>query len=154
MKLVMLLRIAAVVALVQFLAHTTLFLTYSPSHGPEEAQLVEAMKSHVFAFSGVKRSYWDMYFGYGLFSAFNCLLEAVVLWLLANQAQQSAKTVLPLVAAFVMANVVYAILIWTYFFSLPGYFDVSLVVILTWALVVGRTASSPRIEQAPLASAR
>ena len=60
----LLLRIAAVVALLQFAAHLLLVVLASPKHGPEEVAVVETMKSHRFDFLGAKRSYWDFYFGY------------------------------------------------------------------------------------------
>ncbi len=134
MKPASVLRIAAVVALLQFLAHTTLFVTYTPAHGADEAALVQAMQSHVYSFSGTLRSYWDMYFGYGLFSAFNCLIEAVLLWLLADIARHDARRSRPFAALFLFANVGYTALIAKYFFALPGFFDVALVVLLALAL--------------------
>jgi hypothetical protein len=68
MKPTMLLRIASIVALLQFAAHTLLLVFGAPTHGPEEIAVVEAMKSHHFDFMGLTRSYWDFYFGYGLFA--------------------------------------------------------------------------------------
>ena len=40
------------------------------------------MKSQRFHFAPATapRSYWDSYFGYGLFASFNCLVEAVLFW--------------------------------------------------------------------------
>jgi hypothetical protein len=141
MKIVTLLRIAAFVALVQFCAHTTLFLTYTPAHGPDEASVVQTMRDHVFSFSGSMRSYWDMYFGYGLFSAFNCLLEAVLLWLLAAIAKSNSQLVRPVIALFIGANIGYALLVWKYFFPLPSYFDIAQVV-LGLAFVAARNMAS------------
>jgi len=134
MKTVILLRIAAVVALVQFCAHTTLFMTYVPRHGPDEVSVVQAMQSHYFSFSGSLRSYWDMYFGYGLFSAFNCLLEAVLLWQLAGIAKNFPHLIRPVAALFVAANIGYAILVWKYFFPLPSYFDIAIAILLGLAI--------------------
>ncbi len=105
MNTAVLLRVAAVIALFQFLAHTTMFVTYTPAHGPDETQVVQIMQSHVFSFSGSLRSYWDMYFGYGLFSAFNCLIEAALLWMLAAMARENAPRTRPIAALFLFANV-------------------------------------------------
>src|SRR5260221_318879 len=71
------LRIATIVALLQFVAHTSLVVFSSPKHGPEEVSVIQAMKSHRFNFLGSQRSYWDSYFGYALEAAFICLIEAV-----------------------------------------------------------------------------
>src|SRR5260370_34106024 len=72
------LRIAAIVALLQFAAHTSLIIFSSPKHGPEEVAVVQAMKSHRFNFLGSQRSYWAFYFGYALEAAVICLIEAVL----------------------------------------------------------------------------
>src|SRR6266581_4174942 len=100
MKPTVLLRIASVVALVQFAAHTLLFVFSSPKHGPEESAVVEAMKAHRFDFIGSMRSYWDFYFGYGLEPAFFCLLEAVLFWQLATIAKTTPLVPDILIAAF------------------------------------------------------
>ena len=136
MNTAVLLRVAAVIALFQFLAHTTLFVTYTPMHGADEIQVVQIMQSHVYSFSGSPRSYWDMYFGYGLFSAFNCLIEAALLWMLAAIARENAPRTRPIAALFLFANVGYTALVWKYFFPLPSYFDIALVLVLGLAILV------------------
>src|SRR5213593_3211603 len=100
MKPTVLLRIASVVALVQFAAHTLLFVFSSPKHGPEESAVVEAMKAHRFNFIGSMRSYWDFYFGYGLEAAFFCLLEAVLFWQLGTIAKTAPLVIRPIVVLF------------------------------------------------------
>src|SRR5437667_11154680 len=95
MKPTVLLRIASGVALVQFAAHTLLFLFNSPKHGPEESAVVEAMKAHHFNFIGSMRSYRDFYFGYGLEAARFCLLDAVRCWQLATIAQDAPPLTRP-----------------------------------------------------------
>src|SRR3989442_1514901 len=61
-----LLRVTAVVALLQFFGHAALFVRAQPTHGDAEVTVVAAMKAHRFNFGGSMRSYWDMYYGYGL----------------------------------------------------------------------------------------
>lgn len=136
MKLSTLFRVAAVVALVQCLGHGSLFLTYRPSHGPDELAVVQAMQAHYFNFAGYSRSYWDMYFGYGLFSAFNCLVEALLFWCIAPFADLDGRKILPVAATFLFANVVYLVLVWRYFFALPGYFDLALALLMTVTLIL------------------
>src|SRR2546427_7614596 len=67
-----LLRVTAVIALLQFFGHAALFVRARPTHGDAEVTVVAAMKAHRFNFGGSMRSYWDMYFGYGLQAAFIC----------------------------------------------------------------------------------
>ena len=138
MNTAILLRIAAVIALFQFLTHTAMFVTYTPAHGPDEAQVVQIMQSHVYSFSGSPRSYWDMYFGYGLFSAFNCLIEAALFWMLAAIARENAPRTRAIAALFLFANVGYTALVWKYFFPLPSYFDIALVLVLGLAILVAQ----------------
>ncbi len=135
MKPTILLRIASVVALLQFAAHTFLFLSSSPKHGPEEVAVVEAMKAHRFDFMGSLRSYWDFYMGYGLEAAFICLVEAVLFWQLATVASTSAPVVRPIIALFCFANIGHAVLAWRYFFTIPMVPDLAIAVCLAFAFV-------------------
>ena len=89
----LLLRILAIVALLQFVGHGALFVLSKPTHGPEEIAVVSAMRNHAFRFGTAPRTYWDMYFGYGLEAAFVCLLEAVLFWLLAGAAAECRSLV-------------------------------------------------------------
>jgi hypothetical protein len=142
MKAGVLLRTASLVALFQFIAHTSLLMTYVPKHGPEEVALVAAMKSHVFSFSGAHHSYWEMYFGYGLFAAFNCLVEALLFWQLARFAKNSPSLIRPLAALFCFANVGYAVLVLKYFFVVPLVPDVIIAICLGLVLIAARPRSS------------
>ena len=74
-----LLRAAAVLAFVQFVAHGSLLLSYRPSHGQQEIADVGAMRSHLFDFGGARpHSYWEMYIGYGLFAALSLAIPLSV----------------------------------------------------------------------------
>jgi hypothetical protein len=137
------LRVAAIVALLQFMGHTLLLLSYTPKHGPEEVAVVEAMKSHSFVFQGFTRSYWDFYLGYGLFAAINSLIEAVLFWQLALLvAKKAASQVGVIVGLFIFANLCYLILSWTYFFITPMIFDIAIAVCLVAALISTRSKAS------------
>jgi hypothetical protein len=144
MKTITLLRITSVVAFVQFCAHTTWFVTYVPQHGPDEINVVQTMHSYYFSFAGSLRSYWDFYFGYGLFSALNCLIEAVLFWQLATIARTVPNLITPIAALFLLANIGYAALVWKYFFPLPGYFDIAIALLLGLTIVsASRTRLPP-----------
>src|SRR5574341_556823 len=60
MKSARFLRIASILALLQYSAHTFLFLSATPTHGQEEMALIEAMKSHRWDFAGSMRSYSEI----------------------------------------------------------------------------------------------
>lgn len=131
-----LLRATAALALLQFVAHGALFVRAKPTHGDTELAVVAAMKANLFNFGGSMRSYWDMYFGYGLEAAFICLVEAILFWLLASVAGAAPAVVRPIVALFLVANVAHAILMTRYFFWVPMVPDILIAVLLAWTLVV------------------
>ena len=123
-KAAALLRIVAVVALLQFLGHGIMFVKARPTHGPGEVAVVEAMRSQAFTFAAAPRTYWDMYFGYGLEAACVCLVEAMLFWLLAGAAPGSATLVRSVAWLFAMANVAHIVMLVRYFaFPLPMAFD-------------------------------
>ena len=80
MSAVAILKIAAILALLQGIAHATLIVFASPKHGPEEVAVIHTMKSRRFNFLGAQRSYWDFYFGYALIAAIISMVEAVLFW--------------------------------------------------------------------------
>jgi len=132
MKPTTLLRVAAILALLQFIAHTSLVISAHPTHGPEEVALVAAMKSQRFHFrlAPAPRSYWNFYFGYGLFASFNCLVEAVLFWQLVGLARTAPSRVRPIAGLFCGANLVYAALVWRFFFLVPLVPDVAIALCL------------------------
>jgi hypothetical protein len=149
MKTAALLKMASILACVQFCAHTAMFLTYVPRHGPDEVRVVEAMRSHHFLFSGSPRSYWDFYLGYGLLAAFTCLVEAVLFWQLGGVAKTHAVLTRPIIGLFLVANLGYAIWVRLYFFPLPACFDVAIAGVLGWALfITSRTSELPAVAAA------
>jgi hypothetical protein len=147
MKPTTLLRIGATLALLQFIAHTSLVVSAHPTYGPEEVALVAAMKSQHFHFrlATAPRSYWDFYFGYGLFASFNCLIEAVLFWQLVGLARTVPSRVRPIAALFCVANLVYAALVWRFFFLVPLVPDVAIALCLGGVVLALRdpTATQP-----------
>lgn len=124
------LRIAAVLAAIQYGAHVFLFLTAKPSHGTEEIELVQRMQSLRWNFRGFRRSYWDFYFGYGLLVILWGVIEVILLWQLASIASASSVSIAPLVATLLAANIAHAILTLRYFFLIPVIFDVLIALVL------------------------
>ena len=135
----LLLRIIAVLAFLQFLGHGTMFVRARPTHGPNEVAVVDAMRSHVFTFALAPRSYWDMYYGYGLEAAFVCLVEAALFWLLAGAASGNAGLIRSLAGLFAAANVAHIAMLVRYFaFPVPMVFDALIGAGLVAAAVVAR----------------
>ncbi len=129
------LRGASILALLQAVAHALLFLSASPRHGAEEIAVIEAMKSHHFAFGGFLRSYWDFYFGYGLLAAFSVFVEAALLWLLATLAADVGQRIRPVLAVLALAKIAHALLCLKFFFVTPVVPDVAIAACLVWALL-------------------
>jgi hypothetical protein len=142
LKPVIFLRIASLVALLAVLGHTFLFFTYVPVHGAEEIAVVDAMKAHRFNFGGLDHSYWELYFGYGLFVSISCLVEAVLFWQLATIAQSDASRIKSIVAPFVFGEAGYAILMLKYFFLVPIVIHIVVTACLAAAFI-----TAGRIEQ-------
>lgn len=131
------LHVTAVLALFQYAAHAFLFTTAKPKHGPEEISIVAAMKFGHFKFGVRAKSYWDMYFGYGLLAVLTGIAEVAFLWLIASLAASDAPGVRPLIGVLLAFNVVHAGLVWKYFsFPAPVVFDVLIAACLAWALVM------------------
>ncbi len=120
----LLLRALAIVALLQFVGHGTLFVRARPTHGPDEIAVVEAMRSRAFTFAVAPRTYWDMYFGYGLEAAFVCLIEAVLFWELAGATAANADLARSIAVLFAVGNAAHVVMLARYFaFPLPMMFD-------------------------------
>ncbi len=131
------LRVASLLALLQGIAHAWLFVTASPTHGLAEREVVHAMQAHRFDYVGSMRSYWDFYTGYGLMAAATVFVEAALFWLLGSLAQKAGADVRPIVALFLVANLVHASLAWRYFFITPIIPDGLIAICLAGALVTG-----------------
>jgi len=149
---VILLRVAAIVAAIQGVAHGTLILTAKPRHGPAERLVIEAMRTNHFAFMGASRSYWDFYFGYAMMGALTCLVEAVLFWQLSRFTATSSDAVRAVAGVFILFNVGHALLATKFFILTPIVFDVALALLLGAVMVKAPTTaqlnrSSPQWQQ-------
>jgi hypothetical protein len=61
------------------------------THGLQETQLVDSMKSLQFVFMGERSSYWSLYFGWGLWMGVSLLTLAIILWFLADLARLASR---------------------------------------------------------------
>lgn len=138
MKTAKILQATSILAALQYTAHAVLFLSATPTHGPDEIAVIETMKAHRFDVYGFDRSYWDFYFGYGLLAILFGLVEVVVLWQLATLAKADSYRVRPIIGMLIFANVAHALLMWRYFFLGPLLFDVAVAACLGWAFLAAR----------------
>jgi len=133
MKPSILLRVASIITLLYFAGHTA-GMPWTPAAGPGELPVIEAMKTHRFETEGFARTYWDFYFGFGLIISAFLLVQAVVLWQL---------QIRPIIASFLVAFVVNAILAWMFFFAVPAGMAVAIAACLGLAFhAAGKNAST------------
>jgi hypothetical protein len=124
------LRIASILALVQYGAHALLFLTRTLGRDPGPIATLAASGTH---------SYWDFYFGYGLLAILSGVVEVILLWQLGLIAKRHADKVRPMIALFIFANLAHALVVWRYFaLAAPIVFDVVIAMLLAFALVMGQ----------------
>jgi hypothetical protein len=125
-------RAAAVLAAIQYTAHGLLFITAKPKHGPTEIGVVEAMRSRI---PGMPKTYWQLYFGYGLVAILFGVVEIVLLWCAGSLVSEAPHVVRIIMWVFLLANITHAALVWTYFrLAVPVAFDVLVAICLAAAL--------------------
>jgi hypothetical protein len=134
MSPVLYLRVASILALVQAAGHWTSVIRWAATRGQDQLAVIDVMKAHTFNFQGFARSYWDLFFGYGLMAALPCVVEGVLFWQLASLTRGSDFRGAPIVALFIAANIAHAVLCWNYFFLTPIVLDVTIALCLSLAL--------------------
>jgi hypothetical protein len=135
MKAFHFLRIAAVVTLLYFAGHTA-GMPWTPYTDPEALAIIEAMKNHSFEAEGLKGTYWDFYFGFGIIISLFMFVQAAVLWQVASLAKTDAIRIRPIVVSFLVAFFINAALAWKYFFAVPVVMSGVIVLCLAISLVL------------------
>src|SRR5260370_26763567 len=87
---VVLIRLSSILVVLLMAGHTSAYPWIS-THGLQETQLVDSMKSLQFEFFGERSSYWSPYFGWGLVIRVLLLTLAIILWLLADLARLAPR---------------------------------------------------------------
>lgn len=141
MKTTAFLRLASILALLACLGHTYLFLSYVPVHGPDEIAVVTAMKIYRFSFGRYVHSYWELYFGYGLFVSIACFVESVLFWQLANLAKSNPRSIRRLLLPLIFGEAGYSILMVKYFFIIPIVVHISTTICLVLAFITAGSTS-------------
>ena len=106
--------------------------------GPQEIAVLDAMKGHSFDVVGSNRTYWDLYFGFGITISAFLLVQAAVLWQVASLAKTDAIRVRPIVVSFLVAFIINAALAWKYFFVVPVVMSGVIALCLAVSLVLAR----------------
>ncbi len=134
------LRIAAGLTLFQAVGHTFGAVLASPSHGPAEAALREAMRAFRVTEMGMERSYWDFYFGSGWTITVLLVTAAAVMWWLVPVTRQTPAAarvvILALAAGYAAVTVVSAL----YFVTAPIVVAAAITISLGAAALAARGA--------------
>jgi hypothetical protein len=143
MKPERILRVATGLAFVQYALHAHRFFTASPKNLRLQ-EVYGAMASYSFVVTGLRRTVWDFYYGYGVLAVLLGVIEIVGLWQIAKLAENDVESVRPLVALFVFANLAHAAVALRYFFLVPVAFDLPLAALLAWAWIASGRAARAR----------
>jgi hypothetical protein len=136
MRTAPLLRIASVLSLLFAAGHT---LGGRDSWSPVgESEVLKAMRTFRFEFSGVSRTYLDFYLGFGFTLSVYMLLQAVLLWQLAAMARTEPRRVRSMIASFALASLACGLLSWRFIFPVPVVFSAVLTVCLALAFFAAR----------------
>lgn len=134
------LRIAALVTLLYCAGHT-MGMPWTPATGAQESAVVDAMKSVRFDVLGSERTYWQFYFGFGLAISINLAVQGVVLWLIAGLAKRDSARFRPIIAAFLVASALNAVVVWEFFFSIPSIMVMAISLSLALAFALARSGA-------------
>ena len=134
MKAATFVRIAAVLVLLHAVLHTVGGMFGKVPGGPA-AVAVAAMKTNHFVALGNTRTFWDFYMGMGLGVTIFLTMEAVVLWLLARLVERYGRELRPVLGAFAIGYVVFAVDSYRYFFLGPVVAELLIAACLVGAVV-------------------
>jgi len=114
---------------------------------PGETAVLQSMRTFRFDASGVSRTYWDFYIGFGLYISILLFLNAVVLWQLGATARAEPERARPVVAAFLVASIAGTYVAWRYIFMLPALFSLACAVCLAMAVFTSRPSSLSNVDR-------
>jgi hypothetical protein len=133
-----LLRTASVLALVHALLNAFAGLLSGTSKAEDEMVVLDAMKALRFDAMGSMRTYWDFYFGFGVFLTAKLMLLSAVMWQLAALAETAPGTTRTFIASLCIGFLVFAALSSLYFFIAPVVIQVIIAVVLGLAYIAAR----------------
>src|SRR3954452_14990258 len=114
-----LLRIGAGVAFLFFAGHT-LGAPWAPGSDAALSSVVGAMKAARVPEMAPDRSYWDLYFGFGVSVSIYLLALATLLWHTASLSRSNFTDARPFMASLFVCYLVIGVVAFRYFFFLPA----------------------------------
>ena len=141
MKPTILLRIASVLTIVHAALHTIGGVFGKPTPGAAEVAFA-AMQTNHFPLMGLTRTYADFYLGLGLAVTIFLTAEGIVFWQLGTLAKIEAHRLRPILATFMIAYLVFAMVSGLYFFQGPVVAEVLIGVCLGLAIYSAKPATA------------
>ncbi|HEY6220773.1 MAG TPA: hypothetical protein VIV65_12035 [Gemmatimonadaceae bacterium] len=133
-------RISSVLLVLFAIGHSIGFSTVDPSWHADAA--VAGMKSVTFPVQGFTRSYWDFFFGFGVFVSIVLLFSAVLAWRWSSKSAAELATMTVERWAFAVAYVLIALATWRYFFLAPDVIST-----LAALALIGGAVSRPALSE-------
>ena len=137
MKATLFVRIASVLVFLHAVLHTIGGVFGKVEAGPATIA-VTAMKANQFLAFGNQRTFWQFYLGLGLAVTIFLVMDSVVLWLLAPLIMSYPRQVRPVLAAFAIGYLVFAVDSFRFFFLGPVVVEILIVVCLIAAITKAR----------------
>lgn len=135
-----LLRAASVLSLLYCLGHMS-GLPWTPGQTAAAASVIDSMRSVQFEALGEQRSYWDFYFGFGLITGLDLLVQSALLWWLATLARRDARTLTPALGIMLVGVAGNLALVQRFFFMVPAAFAAAIAVLLAASVWSSRRTS-------------
>src|SRR5258708_26085497 len=131
---VVLVRLSSILVFLLMVGHTSAY-PWTSTHGLQEIQLVDSMRSVEFEFMGERSSYWSLYFGWGLLISALVLTLAIILWLLSGLARLAPRRLGVIIGIISSSCLVGACLSFRFFYLPPFLLFSAICVILLTAPV-------------------
>ena len=133
MKPTLFLRAAAVLTALLGIGHT-LGKPWIPTKDPLTTAVTVAMKSHSIHIMGVERTLMDFYVGFGSTISINLLLQAGLLWMVADLAGGAPARARAIAAVFFIASAAATVVAGVYLFAVPLVFSLVVTLLLGVAI--------------------
>jgi hypothetical protein len=139
MKPTLFLRGAALLTALLGIGHT-LGRPWIPTNDPLTTAVTVGMRSHSIHITGVERTLMDFYVGFGVTISINLLLQAVLLWLVADLARVEPARARSIATVFFIANAAATVVAGVYLFAVPLVFSSVVTLLLAAAIFTPRKA--------------
>lgn len=100
-----------------------------------ETDTLAAMRAFEFDVTGGRRTYWDFYYGFGVYIGVLLVLQGVLVWQLGSLAAAGVAALRPVLLAMVIGWTAGTAVLWVYIFAIPALFSTACTAGLAAALI-------------------